>query len=86
MTTRLPGKPDWSRRLSRPLDIPGVMTIATLGDVRELLWHVPNDQRRKSVWRNVAAELDKAAACADPDGVTLALRLALMLETAPVVP
>ena len=34
-------RPDWSRRLPRPLVIPKVMTLTTLADVRELMRHWP---------------------------------------------
>ena len=36
---------DWSRRLPRPLVIPSVMTLKTLGDVRTLMWHLPEHRR-----------------------------------------
>ncbi len=73
-------RPNWSRRLARPLVIPTIMTITTLADVRELLRHLPEDRRARPTWRHVAAELDKAAAGADTADVSIALRLALMLE------
>jgi hypothetical protein len=71
---------DWSRRLPRPLTIPGVMTIATLADVRKLMQHLPKGRRELSTWRHVAAELDRAAAGADPADVSIALRLVLAME------
>ena len=64
--------------LSRPV-IPTVMTLKTLADVRELLRHLPEDRRARPTWRHVA-ELDRAAAGADPIDVSIALRMALMLE------
>jgi hypothetical protein len=73
-------RPDWSRRLPRPLVIPKVMTIATLADVRELMRHLPADHRVGSTWQHVVAELDKAARGADMADVAMALRLVLMLE------
>ena len=69
---------DWSRRLPRPLVIPTVMTLKTLTDVRELLRHLPED--RRATWRHVVTQLDQAAAGADAVDVSIALRMALMLE------
>jgi len=57
------------------------MTLRTLGDVRELMRHLPKEHRARHTWRHVAAELEKAAV--DAAGVinlAIALRLALMLE------
>jgi hypothetical protein len=52
-------RPDWSRRLPRPLVVPKVMTLATLADVRELMRHLPADHRNS---RRGSALLRKAAA------------------------
>jgi hypothetical protein len=76
----LPKRPDWSRRLPRPLVIPKVMTIETLADVQNLIRHLPRDHRVKSTWQHVVAELNKAAAGADVVDVSIALRMVLMLE------
>jgi hypothetical protein len=73
-------RPNWSRPLPRPLTIPTIMDLVTLADVRTLLGHLPKETRAKSTWQHVAAELDKAAAGADPADVSVALRLVLMLE------
>ena len=59
-------RPDWSRRLPRPLTIPDVMTLATLADVRRLIAHLPKERRALSTWQHVVAELDAAARGADP--------------------
>jgi hypothetical protein len=56
------------------------MTLKTLADVRELMRHLPADRRDKRTWRHVTAELDRAAAGADPAEVAIAVRLVLMLE------
>jgi hypothetical protein len=73
--------PDWSRRLPRPLIIPTVMTLYTLTDVRELMRHLPQDRRARPTWRHVQATLANAArGDEDPLDVSIALRLALMLD------
>ena len=74
-------RPDWCRQLPRPLIIPKVLTPATLADVRELMWHLPEDRRGRSTWRHVADQLAKAAGGAtEPAHVAIALRLLLSME------
>ena len=73
-------RPDYSQPLPRPLVIPGVMTLKTLADVRELLGHLPKDVRARSTWQGVANQLDTAARGADTADVAVALQLVLMLE------
>ena len=46
-------RPNWSRRLPRPVTIPGVMTLKTLADVRKLLGHIPKERRQLSTWQHV---------------------------------
>jgi hypothetical protein len=73
--------PNWSRPLPKPLVIPSVMTLKTLADVRELMQHLPEENRSKATWRYVASQLDQAAAGKlDAVEVEIALRLVLMLE------
>ena len=52
----------------------------TLADLRTLLGLRPKASREKSTWQHVAAELDKAAAGADPVDVSVALQMVLSLE------
>ena len=74
-------RPDWSLRLPRPLQIPNVMKLVALADVREFLEkHLPADYREKDSWRPIAAQLAEAAGSGDIKDVSIALRLALMLE------
>jgi len=74
-------RPDWSRRLPRPLQIPNVMKLRTLADVRELVEkHLPADYREKDTWQHVAAQLAEAASGGNIMDVLIAVRLALMLE------
>jgi 2-keto-3-deoxy-L-rhamnonate aldolase RhmA len=72
---------NWSRPLPRALVIPTVMTLRTLDDVRELMRHLPEENRSKATWRYVASQLDKVATeTLDAAEVEIALRLVLMLE------
>jgi hypothetical protein len=61
--------------------IPTVMTLRTLDDVRQLLRHLPQENRSNAAWRYVASQLDKAAVGKlRTVDVEIALRLVLMLE------
>jgi len=72
---------NWSRALPRPLVIPTVMMVKTIADVRMLPRHLPEDRHEWHTWRDVAAELEQAAAGAgDTVNVAVALRMVLMLE------
>jgi hypothetical protein len=71
----------WSQLLPQPLMIPTVMTLRTLDDVRQLLRHLPQENRSNAAWRYVASQLDKAAVGKlRTVDVEIALRLVLMLE------
>jgi hypothetical protein len=57
------------------------MTLYTLTDVRELMRHLPQDRRARPTWRHVQATLANATrGDEDPLDVSIALRLALMLD------
>ena len=76
----LPKRPDWSRPLPQPLVIPGLMTLATLADVRTLLGHLPAEHREKEIWRNVARKLDEVARGAPVVEVFALLRTVLAMD------
>ena len=66
--------PNWSRPLPRPIIIPDVMELATLGDLRILVEkHLPKEYRSKFTWRQF-----RPAGCE----VSTALRIVLQLEGA----
>jgi hypothetical protein len=73
-------RPNWSRALPQPLLIPDVMTLATLADVRTLMQHLPADRRGLSTWRQVAVDIEAAAAGGDIEGAAIGLRMVLFLE------
>ena len=72
--------PDWSRPLPQQLVIPGLMTLATLADVRTLLDHLSAGRREKETWRYVATKLDEAARGAPVVEVFALLRTVLAME------
>ena len=76
-------RPDWSRKLPRALNIPSVMTLRTLSDLRELVQHLPRERREQETWRHVSDQLAKAAKGGDINDAVVALRLVLMLERVP---
>ena len=71
---------DWTRQLPAPLAIPKLMTLKTLGDVRDLLGHLPKEHRAKDTWQHVAKTLDEAVRGGDTLDVSVALRMVLFLE------
>jgi hypothetical protein len=79
-------RPDWSRPLPRRLVIPGVMTLKTLADARELVRRVPKERRALSTWQHVITSLDDAARGGDVASAAIALRLVLQLENVPCRP
>ena len=76
-------RPDWSRPLPRPLVIPGLMTLTTLADVRELMKHLPKGHRERSTWRHVAACLNEAAHGGDTIDVAVPLQMVLSMKGVP---
>ena len=74
--------PNWSRPLPRPIVIPKVMEIATLGDVRALVErHLPAEYRTKFTWRQLAGMLRRAAeGKEDAAELSTALQIVLKIE------
>ena len=66
--------------MPQPLTIPEVMDLRTLGDVRDLLTHLPERCRDKSTWQHVIACLEEAALDGDTENVAVPLRMVLSLE------
>ncbi len=74
--------PNWERPLPRPIIIPEVMELATLGDVRALVQkHLPAEYRTKFSWRQLAGMLRRAAeGTQDAAEVSTALQIVFKIE------
>ncbi|MGB7100557.1 MAG: hypothetical protein WBD95_17570, partial [Xanthobacteraceae bacterium] len=79
-------RPNWSRPLPQTLVIPKVMSLRTLADVRTLMRHLPADRRERRTWRQIAADIDAAAAGGDIEGAAIGLRMVLFLERVECLP
>ena len=74
-------RPNWSRPLPKLLIVSGVMTAATLNDVRVMIErHLPAASRAKEMWRYVSNELRKAALGGDTAEFSAVLEMALSIE------
>jgi hypothetical protein len=83
----LPKRSNWSRRLPRPLTIPGIMTLATLADLRTLIKkYFPTRCRDRTISRYVAGRLSEAACDDDTANATVSLMIILVLESVPCGP
>jgi hypothetical protein len=74
--------PNWSRPLPRPIIIPNVMKLDTLGDVRALVEkHLPAEYRTKFTWRQLAGMLRRAAEGKEEAAeLSTALQIVLKIE------
>ena len=87
MSLRERARPNWSRKLPRPLKIPTITTLHRLGDVRELMERrLPPEFRERDTWRHVANRLHHAARGDDINDAVIVLRLVLQLERVPCLP
>ena len=79
-------RPDWSRPLPAALHILNernkpILTLATVGNVRELIVkRLPEESRQKSTWQYVAGIALDAANGGDAADLSIALRMVLSLE------
>ena len=81
------GSPELVAQAAATAQIPTVMTLHTLGDVRELVQRrLPPEFRERDTWRHVADRVNHAARGGDIDEAVIALRLILQLERVPCLP
>jgi hypothetical protein len=74
-------RPNWSRPLPKLLIVSGVMTAATLNDVRMMIErYLPVASRANEMWRYVSNELREAALGSDIVKFSSILEMALSIE------
>jgi hypothetical protein len=74
-------RPNWSRPLPKLLIISGVMTAATLNDVRVMIErYLPVGSRANEMWRYVSNEIREAALGSDILKFSSILEMALSIE------
>jgi hypothetical protein len=56
------------------------LRLTTLADVRDFLKRIPKERLQFDTWWRVKSELEEAAAGADPNNLSVALQMVLMLE------
>ena len=72
---------NWARPLPKRLVVSGVMTAATLNDVRVMIErHLPAASRAKEMWRYVSDELLEASLGSDTAEFSSVLEMALSIE------
>jgi hypothetical protein len=73
---------EWSQPLPRPITIPDVMKLATLGDVRVLVEkHLPPEYRAKFGWQQLTGMLRRTAeGKEDAAEFSTALQIVLKIE------
>ena len=74
-------RPDWSRPLPKLLIVSGVMTAATLNDVRVMVErHLPAASRAKEMWRYVSTNFGKPRLAATRREFSAVLEMVLSIE------
>jgi hypothetical protein len=87
MSAKSSKRPNWSRPSPAPLHIldehyKPILTLATVGDVRDLIVkRLPAESREKSTWQYVAGLALDAAYGGDGADLSIALRMVLSLES-----
>jgi hypothetical protein len=67
-------KPDWSRKLSRPVDLGG-KPLRTLADVRKRLLELPQERHEWPAVQYIARLILEAAEGKDVGNITVPLRM-----------
>lgn len=68
-------KPDWTRKLSEPVDLGGRRKLRTLDDVRKLLLDLPEERHEWRSIQYIAHLILEAAEGKDVGDISVVLRL-----------
>jgi hypothetical protein len=68
-------KPDWSRKLSQPVDLGGRKPVRSLADVRKHLMQLPEERHAWPAVQHIARLILAAAEGKDVGDITVPLRL-----------
>ena len=74
-------KPDWSRPLSKPIDVGGRRKLRTLDDVRAYLLKLPEARQTNAAWQGITRQIMVAAESGETIDLTIPFALARMMRS-----
>jgi hypothetical protein len=77
---RVPPKPDWSRPLSKPIDVGARRRLHILADVRSYLLKIPEERQTNFGWQNITRQIVDAAQSGETIDLTIPLALARLIR------
>ena len=75
------GKPDWSRPLSKPIDVGERRKLRTLADVRSYLLKIPEERQTNANWQSITRQIMDAAQSGETIDLTVPFALARMMRS-----
>jgi hypothetical protein len=73
-------KPDWSRPLSKPVDVGERRKLRTLADVRSYLLKIPKERQTNVSWQSITRQIMAAAQSGETIDLTIPFALARMMR------
>jgi hypothetical protein len=73
-------KPDWSRKLAKPIDVGGARKLRTLRDVRAHLLKIPKERQTNVGWQTITRQIMDAAESGETIDLTIPFALARMMR------
>jgi hypothetical protein len=74
-------KPDWSRKLAKPVDVGQRRKLRTLHDVRAHLLKIPEERQTNAVWQSITRQILDAAQSGETIDLTIEFALARMTRS-----